>query len=535
MFFKNLKYSYNGNFKNLKIHVCTFLFVFFYSYILSAKTVYFSNDQLKVDEKNKIILIFSKKTITSNDGLIYLKIKSSNTKFAVHTNRLSIGKCYNAKGFKNGHYKLFVTEIPIVSISTLDKSAIKDSLRSKAKMDLYFDTDSLCSFFIDIQIRGLYSRTLVKKSFEFDILNDSITSNKAKKKLLNLNKEKSWNLLAMYHEPLRFSNKSNQELWSKIHTPYYIDKEKNAKSGIQMEYVELFVNDSYFGIYTLSEKITRSLLKLKKYKNKIRGELYKGKDWDGAERFASCPSYNNELFTWSGIEYKYPKKEINWKNLYEFVHFVIYSDDETFYLNHKKYVQIDNAIDYFIFINYIYALDNSGKNIFTAKYKEDEPYFFVPWDLDGSLGIKGNGLPEDIRGGIISNRLFERLWKDKSKNGFREKLKERWNELKKSILLEDSVMKIYRDNYHYLVNNGVYTREKIVWTEYNFDENELTRISSFIHERTSYLDLMFNNAQINDISSYFPATEKKRVFPFYSIIVVFVLILSFVLWKKKGT
>ena len=62
--------------------------------------------------------------------------------------------------------------------------------------------------------------------------------------------------------------------------------------------------------------------------------------------------------------------------MYDFVFFVIYSSDEQFYTQYQTYFNIENAVDYFIFLNVARALDNAGNNLFVARYNVNEPYLY---------------------------------------------------------------------------------------------------------------------------------------------------------------
>lgn len=54
----------------------------------------------------------------------------------------------------------------------------------------------------------------------------------------------------------------------------------NIQSGVRGQVVEVYLNDEYMGIYSLTECMDRKQLKLKKYNKEtgeIRGGLWKGK------------------------------------------------------------------------------------------------------------------------------------------------------------------------------------------------------------------------------------------------------------------
>ena len=87
-----------------------------------------------------------------------------------------------------------------------------------------------------------------------------------------LRTDDDWILDALYNEPLRLRSYVANKLWLSIHqNPYYIDERPNAKSAADVMYVEVFLNGNYNGIYNLSEQVDKKQLKLKSYKEIIRG------------------------------------------------------------------------------------------------------------------------------------------------------------------------------------------------------------------------------------------------------------------------
>src|SRR5690606_8152803 len=139
--------------------------------------------------------------------------------------------------------------------------------------------------------------------------------------------------------------------------------------------------------------------------------------------------------------------EIDWSNLYNLIDFVKNSNNNEFYAQYQNKFQLDNMVDYFIFLNLLRATDNTGKNIYIAKYDTEEPYFYVPWDLDGTFGIIWSGNHENITNDILRNKLYDRLLQDCSVNGFREKLRDRWNSAKQSIFNHDFLMNKFQESY----------------------------------------------------------------------------------------
>src|SRR5690606_8754480 len=138
------------------------------------------------------------------------------------------------------------------------------------------------------------------------------------------------------------------------------------------------------------------------------------------------------------------------------IHFVTTSSTQTFLTQYPYYIDVDNYLDYFIFINLLGLIDNEGKNIYIAREDDHSPYFLVPWDLDGSFGFSWDGTFSVSTKNILSNGLFKRLLDDCYADGFGEKLKIRWENLRNTFIDTSYIYPIYDKYFHRLKNNNVY-------------------------------------------------------------------------------
>jgi len=462
--------------------------------VISIDPIHFNKDTEK-----KIILINKDieaiNTLYPNNKESVLSNGSTYT-FSSPLSQFKIGKAYQVIDTNGENYDLYFTQLPIINIST--DNTIVDEPRVYAHFTLCENNGDFIENAIGIEYRGGWTQSLPKKSLRIEFWNDMVGDDTKNITLLGMRSDDDWNIQAMYNEPLRIRSKANYDLWGKIDKLYYSEDEPEAINGVRQEYVELFINDKYSGIYALSERVDRKQLKLKKFKDdQIRGELYKGVGW-GASTFTSIPQYNNNSDFWSGFERKHPDDEINWANIYEFVDFVINEDDFDFYQNYRSQFNIDNAVNYFIFLNLLRATDNTGKNLYIGRYNIDEPYFYIPWDLDGTFGMIWNGTQENITDDILTNGFYKRLILDQEEFGFTDKLKKRWKELRDNIVTIESIIGIFNTQFNYLESNGVYERELRAWEDSDdfLDTNNIQYTSDWLESRLDYLDNVFNNPRL---------------------------------------
>ena len=275
-------------------------------------------------------------------------------------------------------------------------------------------------------------------------------------------------------------------------------------------YVETFLNGHYNGVYNLSEQVDRKQLKIKKFNGNMRGELYKGYSW-GASTFTSLPSYNNSNREWSGYEFEYPDEDeiTDWNNLYQFTDFVMNSSESDFASNIWSDIVEDNFIDYFLFLNLIRATDNTGKNIYLGKYKADEPYFYIPWDLDGCFGTIWNGTNENITNDILTNGFMNRVINENPNNTFTN-IANTWFNYRDEIFSFNSLSNSITNQYNFLQDNKVYERELLVYSNYSFDNQSLLYTLNWLENRLSYLDIYFGNVlSVNSIM----ISNKYNIYP----------------------
>ena len=150
-------------------------------------------------------------------------------------------------------------------------------------------------------------------------------------------------------------------------------------------------------------------------------------------------------------------------------------------------LDINNAIDYWLFINAIQANDNSGKNMFIYRYEMGQPLAFTAWDLDLTFGNKNTVWTVNVSDErIISNNLFDRLF-ELNANNYRSRVKARWEQIYSENLYFDIVSRLNK-KINKINTSGADIRENNRWnieTDYN---QKLQYIISWLEVRLDYLD-----------------------------------------------
>ena len=418
------------------------------------------------------------------------------------------------------NYTCYRSEMPLITITTDDpivNSPAVHGIISVADAD-----GNVIEMHAGFKIRGTSSQQYDKKSYRVELWADETGVLMADTTFLGMRSDDDWNLEAMWAQPLRLRDKIANELWMEMYQLPYAETEPDAKPGIRMEYADLFINGEYLGVYTLTERMDRKQLGLRKFNGEIRGVLYKG-NGAGAPTFDTLPGYDNTLGTWDNYEWVYPNEDeafYDWNHLYSFTNFVMNSSDNVFNAQFSAQFDKENAIDYYLFINALQAMDNMGRNLFLARYKKSSTYLYLPWDLDAIWGLDTDGNLTNHSVGLMSNGFFDRLIQDCTNNGFVASAQTRYNTLRNNILTEEHIMELVQNQYNALVESGAYDREHEAWPSFMVDPSQLTYMNKWLESRFEYLDTEINAAcgtwdveetVENQFVEVFPNPAKDRI------------------------
>ena len=373
------------------------------------------------------------------------------------------------------------------------------------------DSNSTQHMLAKIKHRGATTNTPDKNKRNYHIKFINPDSTKMDRTFFGLRNDNSWILDAGQVDLLRIRNRVANELWLDMATkPYYADREPKALSGVRGEFIELFLNDNYRGIYSLTEAIDRKQLKLAKYDQNdstFHGMLWKCKYPTDISLMRKDHEFDNNQDTWLGIEVKYPDPDdvmpTNYQPLAQAIRFVINSTHQQFIDHVADFFDIPVIMDYWIFINAMLAVDNGAKNIYWAVYDQttDQKLTIAPWDLDCTVGQNWiNEPPHDDavvgpnRNLSYFNNLLVRLIEN-NPDSFSINTVQRYRELRQNLLNADSIYSRYKHHIDYLKQCGAIQRETQRWSgdtdisqcTLDFDA-ELEYIRQWLHTHLQYLD-----------------------------------------------
>ena len=388
------------------------------------------------------------------------------------------------------------TSLPIIHIQSENISTDF----SNGYLLFYDPADSVpLAFDIDVRWRGATTLARPKKSYAVKL--KDAKGEKLNHSFLGLRSDNSWILDAMSIDKARMRNRISTDLWNDFSTASYIRAfEPTALNGTRGQFVEVFYNHRYQGVYCMTEKIDRKQLQLRKFKNgQMRGVLYKTNKWNTL--VATSPIPSNAQSIWNGIEISYPNLEdgepVDWSPLLQIMDFLTNSSASELRRELPQRIDLDVWRDYFLFIELLLAEDNDCKNqcvYFYDATNSSSLFGIAPWDLDHSWGrdYQGNAL-EANKNFLLYNRVHTCL---RTYYGSYNYVKERYQELRTNELRTDSLKARFHRVFQLYRENQVDEREELRWNGQDdivldFDAEE-EYIQQWIDQRLAYLDAKYD-------------------------------------------
>lgn len=331
-----------------------------------------------------------------------------------------------------------------------------------------------------LRIRGIWASNLEKKSFAVKFVDHN--GEELDVNLLGIRSDENWILDAMAVDRIRMRNRICFDLWNDMSSTPYETKYGN-RNGTLGEFVEVYINGEYFGLYCLTDKINRKLLNLKKYDKKtniVHGILYKGESSRRAGH--DLLSYENADFnlkSWNAWNLQYPEdypSEATWQPLMDLIDLCSpQTSDSQFISEYQNYFYVDNIVDFLVMTTAMNVGDNVYKNtmLSTPDIQEGHRFLYSPWDMDHSLGGTYKGDYEDDVADphrYDNCAPFDRLY-GKGLDGFPEKVSKRWNELKDGVFSIEHVNSLLEKYQDIFVSSGAWNREYNKWRDSGDDEN----------------------------------------------------------------
>jgi spore coat protein H len=371
---------------------------------------------------------------------------------------ITYGSPITVQVYKDGiaelDYSLIFSNLPVISI---EAAYITDEPKRPGTFRLtsYEYRQDTSNMNMGIEYRGNTAQRYPKKPYGIEFTKSSALNLTQKIQLLNMSKDDDWILDASYRDTSFVRNLVSHDLWRDMEHFAFIDRSGNKRGqpSIKGALAEVIQNNQYQGIYVLEEaKTNRKSLDLSKIDVPVNGSGTR--HWDQVD--FSLPGNNSVLYYAQSNQatLKYPDtvsqdfkqvypKATNTKRfgpLQDLIHFIVNTSDGEFITDINAWVDIDNIVDFWLFVGITQSNDTLKKNYFLAR-NEDQKFFMVPWDFDATFGMQWNGRKNEGTSwwDASLNHLIKRLHELPS-TGFNTKVKSRWEELRTTLFSENAIM-----------------------------------------------------------------------------------------------
>ena len=415
--------------------------------------------------------------------------------------------------------------IPHVQINTLNKEIV-DEPKISSKMIITKDSIILYDGNIGIEYRGSSSQLFDKKSYGFETWDEE--NEDMDYPLLGFPEEEDWIFYGPYSDKTLIRNKLIYDLSNQI-----------GRYASRTKFCELTINNQYMGVYVFMEKLKRdkNRIAIKKLENddldsiNISGgyiiKIDKSDDENGEQVYNDFnafisnykPNYATYQSIWFNYEYPKPKDIHNEQKQYINSYFdnfekalsgINFKDSLSGY---RKYIDVGSFIDFFILNELSNNLDGYRLSTYLHKNRNEKLKIGPIWDFNLSFGNGNycNGDKYDIWTYKFNETCSDDFWlipfwweKLLEDPYFVNKLKERWNELRKKELSDENIFQMIQNYISILKNeSGAVYRNyskwnvigKYLWPNNyvgNSYESEIDYLIKWIAKRNNWLDKSIN-------------------------------------------
>ena len=355
-----------------------------------------------------------------------------------------------------------------------------------------------------IHVRGATTAYFPKKGFRISLITESLAHNKRHNDLsiLGMRQDEDWILYAGYNDPEKIRNVFSSNLW---YDSCATNNSFGLNNGMKYEYVELFLNNQYWGLYAIGYPMDKKQLNIT---TDINGNYsdYMFKKFSWALSEGDAKKNSTKVLEGYELENSTINDNLAWKALNNFY----------YTLNNTKSAQklyeisdIENVIDYYLFNNFIQCSDNPMgnmlKNVFITLMSSENGYvaLYTPWDMDFAFGnrmdssflnsVYAYGRSADSNQIFTENSVYKLLELDDE--NIKRKIKERYNYLRNNSWSEEKIINMINEYEKNIYNSGAFERDKERWPSANYNDSEikLNTFKNYVLDRLKAMDEYIEN------------------------------------------
>ncbi len=400
------------------------------------------------------------------------------------------------------------SDLPVLLIDTYGKE-IKYEPRALVQLVVIHpqneneEKKKIEKFNIGIEYRGLYSGTIPKKQYGFEVQFDN---QETKVPLLGLPAESDWVLYGPYSDKSLLRNYLAYTLWEMM--GHYSPRGRFAELYMK-EYIDGRDTIKYQGIYLLLEKIKRSKnrLYIQPAPTKVANDeeltflielIPEDRRWMSSEYFET-------EFSKSWFSIIYPgKKKLNSeyqgyvKNYVSRFEYLLYNGSDTSGKKYKDYIDILSVADYILFSEFVKNPDSFLSSLFIYKDMNRKMKLGPVWDYNIAFGNADYSFGRYTDGWFLQN--LDKVWIDAfaKDTSITNIFKDRWKYFRKDVFNTQVIDSIIDRKVNYLADARIRNFEQWqilgerLWPNPGpvpeTYEGEIDQLKQWIKERIEWMD-----------------------------------------------
>lgn len=340
--------------------------------------------------------------------------------------------------------------------------------------------------------RGNTSDNFEKKSYALKLTDED--GNGKKENLFGLGGSADWKLLAGAGDVTKVREKTAWQLWQEI-----ADGQDSVSEGVSaMEYCEVVLDGEYIGMYQIMKSPDRDTLDLQD-----TDVLYKFLQAEMPLEEDIRSSVDAGYPVCYPIRIRYPGQDVvegnpamYWEPLRQYLAAAYWHTD---FENLYSLIDLENTMDYYLFLEATSAWDNACKNTYhIARQTEDGEVrmLTIPWDLNYTFGdeytteleLGKTRFNPDVTQ-LYTEPVIRQLFMNNT-HGEEDILREKWRKYRQGVFSDGHVLGLMRENMEYMQRTGAFQRDSERWPMQN-NNPDLTEIMEYERERLRFLDGYF--------------------------------------------
>lgn len=358
--------------------------------------------------------------------------------------------------------------------------------------------------------QGNSSLAYDKKNFTIKLYEDSTKLNKQKINFNGWGKQNKFVLKANYIDHSHARNIVSAKIWSEIvksrsdynSLPQELRKSPNncAINGFP---IKITINNVYQGLYTWNIPKDAWMFNMDDTNPQHAVLCAEVNNNGNATTITSCQFRKAAAINESDWSLEFPDNlDSNIKTSFNnLINFIMNSSDTQFRFGISDYLDIQSAIDYYIYAYFGAFIDSLGKNLIMMTY-DSKKWICSMYDMDSTWGLFFTG-SQIVDNNIQCPEKYQEtnslLWQ-RIEKCFAKELKERYTKLRTTILNKEHITKLFSE-FMSIIGNELYAKDLEVYPtipQGNIDH--LQQITDFVTARSTYVDSEINALVEHDFS-----------------------------------